>query len=169
MDWNTIALTIKTSLSDAFFYSDEDNENFDEWLHEKLSNAGLFDWEFEDLPTDVPGITKLTGYVNTFDDDHTIDIYIHVDDDVHSGDELADNDALFNYIERKLAYRLIDELNAICGNVSFPMNNGSFRDLKFDDGEFYGMINHSGEYGYFISPRIQESQLQVYPDFEAAI
>lgn len=169
MDWNTISIDIKTSLSDAFFYGDADNEKFDEWFNDKLKNAGLYDWEFEDFPTGIPNVSKLSGYVNEFDDSHKINVQISVDDGTHSVDELADNDDLFNYIERTLVYRIIDELNEICKDISIPMNDGSFRDFKFDGEEFYGLIYYSANHGYYIDPRITNSRFEVYPDFEIGI
>ena len=169
MDWNTISIDIKTSLSDAYFYGDADNERFDEWFKDRLFKIGLFDWKLEDFPTGIPNVNKLSGYVNSFEDNHKLYIHISVDDGIHSDDELADNDDLFNYIERKLVYRIIDELNEICKDLSIPMNNGSFNDLKFDDEEFYGLMYYSADYGYYISPRIKNSQFQIYPDFEVGI
>ena len=166
MDWNTISIDIKTSLSGAYFYGDADNERFDEWFKARLLKIGLFDWKLEDFPTGIPNVSKLSGYINTFDDNHEINVQISIDDGIHSDDEIANNDDLFNYIERKLVYRIIDELNEICKDLSIPMNNGSFSDLKFDDEEFYGLMYYSVDYGYYISPRIKNSQFQIYPDFE---
>ena len=169
MDWNTISIDIKTSLSDAFFYSDADTESFDEWFQEKLSKVGLYDWRLEDFPTGIPNVSKLSGYVNEFDDSHEIHVQISVDDGTHSVDELADNDDLFNYIERTLVYRIIDELNELCKDLSIPMNNGSFRDLKFDDEEFYGLMYYSEDLGYYLSPRIRNYKFEIYPDFDVGI
>lgn len=167
--WDIISINIKTSISDAFFFEEEDNDRFDLWLNEKLHQAGLFDWKLEDTPGNLPGVSTLSAYVNEFDYKHEIQVYIDVDNGEHSLDELATNDALFNYIDRTLVYRIIDELNAICNNISFPMNDGTFADLKFDDNEFFSMVMYSPSMGYFISPRIQSSQLQVYPDFDIGI
>ena len=94
MDWNTISINFKTSLSDAFFDYDEDNEKFDEWFEEKLRNTGLYDWRLEDYPTNIPGVSKLSGYINAFDDAHIFNVQISVDDGAHSGDELAENDII---------------------------------------------------------------------------
>ena len=169
MDWNTISIDIKTSLSDVYFYDNDDNERFDDWFDDQLTKIGLYSWKLEDFPTDIPNVSKLSGYINTFDDSHEINIQISVDDGAHSGDELAANDDLLNYIERKLVYRIIDELNEICRDLSIPMNDGSFRDLKFDDEEFYGLISDSANHGYYISPRLANSRFEVYPDFEVGI
>lgn len=164
-----MSIQIKTSISDAFFYEEEDNDRFDEWLSDKLMQAGLFDWKLEDTPNNILGVTNLSAYVNEFDYNHELIVDIKVDDGVHSFDELADNDDLFNYVERKLSYKIIDELNEICNTISFPMNDGTFADFKFDDSEFFSMVMYSPSMGYFISPRIQDSQLQLYRDFEVVV
>ena len=169
MGWNTISVEIKTSLSDAFFYQDEDNEKFDEWFQNKLQQIGLYDWRLEDAPMGIPGISKLSGYVNEFDDEHKLCVFIRVDDGTHSGDELAENDDLFNYIERTLVDRIIDELNALCNALTIPMYNGSFRELKFDGEEFYSMLYYSEQYGFYVSSQLKNSQFEIYPDFEVSL
>ena len=166
MSEDRYSIVFKTILSDAYFYEDEDNDRFDEWIGEQLSNAGLFAWEFEDFPVGIAGITKLSLYVNDFTYKHELEVVVKVDDDSHTFDELADNDALFNYLERDLAYRIIDELNKVCEDISFPMNNDSFNDLKFDDNEFYSMLMYSRSSGYFVSPYIKNEQFEIYRDFE---
>lgn len=162
-------IKITTSLSDAFFFEDEDNNRFDEWFQYRLTDCGLFDWELEDLPQNIPGVRKLSASVNDFDYNHNLNINIYVDGGGNSLDDLADNDDLFNYIERKLVYRIIDELNKVCEDVSIPMNNGTFNDFKFDDNEFFAEIIHSPSLGYFISPNIKDSTFQIYPEFEVYV
>lgn len=169
MDWETISIDFKTTLSDAFFDNDEDNENFNEWFGEKLRNTGLYGWRLEDYPTNIPGVSKLSGYINEFDDDHIINVQISVDDGAHSGDEIAENDALFNYIERTLADKIVDELNAFCKDLVIPMYNGSFRELKFDGEEFYSLLYYSEQYGFYVSSQLRNSQFEIYSDFEVGI
>ena len=166
MNYTEISIHIKTSLSDAFFDEDADNEKFDKWFDDKLKDAGLYDWTFEDFPTNVPGVSKITGRFIDFDDNHIVTIWLTIDDNTHSEDELAENDDLFNYIERKLAYSIIDELNGLCNDLSIPMYAGSFRELKFDGEEFYSLLYYSEKYGYFVSSELKNSQFQLYPDFE---
>lgn len=162
-------LDFKTSLSDEFFYADEDNEKFDEWLIDQLKKAGLFDWNSVDAPVGIAGVATLSMYVNEFSDYHAIEVIIDVDDGSHDFDELADNAELNNYIERDLAYRILDELNAICADVVFPMNNGSFKYLKFDGEEFYSVLLYNEDQGYLISPYIKNEHLEIYRDFELFI
>ena len=162
-------LNFKTSLSDEFFYDDEDNGKFDAWLIDQLNKAGLFDWNSVDTPVGIPGVTTLSMYVNEFNEDHTIEVVIDVDGGSHDFDELADNAELNNYIERDLAYRILDELNAICTDVVFPMNDGSFKYLKFDGEEFYSVLLYTEDQGYRISPFIKNEHLEIYRDFELLI
>lgn len=159
-------LEYKTSLSNEFFYDDEDTEKFDAWLIDQLYKAGLFDWSSKDTPVGIVGVTTLSMYVNAFRDDHTIEVFIEVDGGSHDLDELADNEDLCRYIERDLAYRILDELNAICADVVFPMNNGSFKYLKFDGEEFYSVLLYTEDQGYLISPGIKNEHLEIYRDFE---
>ena len=162
-------LTFQTSLSKEFFYDAGDTERFDAWFTEQLNKAGLFDWRLEDAPVGIAGVTTLSMYVNEFNDYHTVDVFIDVDDGSHELDELADNAALCRYIERDLAYRILDELNAICESIVIPMNNGTFVDLKFANEEFYSVLMYNTNYGYYVNPRIKSTQFELYRDFELLI
>lgn len=162
-------LEYMTSLSSVYFYNDQDTDRFDEWFGEQLTKAGLFEWRMTDTPKGIAGVAKLSIYVNTFDYKHKVSVGIVVDDDSHDLDELADNVALCRYIERDLAYRILDELNAICESIVIPMNNGTFDDLKFDNEEFYGVLMYNTDYGYYVNPRIKNTQFELYRDFELLI
>ena len=97
-----ISIRFKTSLSNAFFYGDEDNDRFNEWFGEQLSKVGLYHWEMIDNPTGIEGVSELKIVVNYFDaDDHNMFVSVHVDNDTHDFDELADKYELnvLNYFE----------------------------------------------------------------------
>lgn len=159
-----IYIKYKTSLEDAFFLESEDNDRFEEWFNTQLQD--LFAWTFEDSPEGVPGVTKISGHISEFDYKHELYVGLHIDNDRHSEDELAGNEALFTYLDRTLAYKLRDELNEIGNTITFPMNNGTFDDMKFDDNEFFGLIHYNPQYGYYLNPRIKDSQFEVYPEFD---
>ena len=165
-----VSIHFKTSISNVFFYADEDENRFYEWFNDKLADLGLFKWEMIDNPVGLPGITKLTVYVNEFSDyDHDICAIVDVDDGTHSFEEIYTNQDLLDYIDRELAPRIIDELNALL-DISIPTNGGkSFSDLKFDDGEFYSVLHHTAQYGYFVAPHIEDTKFQVVYDFEVYV
>jgi len=164
-----INLEIRTALSDAFFYSSDDNDRFDEWFKDKLSDAGLFNWIMQDTPQGIPGVSALELFVNDFDDQHILDVSIRVDDGIHDFDELYDNDALLNYIEREVAPKAIQELNEICSSVTVPMVDGTFNDLKFgEDNEFYILVNYYNK-KYFTSPYLKEEQFYIDDSFEVYV
>ena len=104
-------IRFKTTLSDAFFLEDEDNDRFDEWFGEQLVKKGLFNWELEDTPEGILDGTKLSLYVDEFTYKHELEVFVKVDDGSHTYEELDDNSELYDYIERDLAYRVIDEIN----------------------------------------------------------
>ena len=158
-----IYIKYTTSLEDAFFFESEDNYRFEEWFNTQLQD--LFAQEFEDFPEGVPGVIKISGQLSEFDYKHELYVELQVYTDQHSEDELEANDALFTYLDRTLAYKLLDELNAICNTITFPTNNGTFEDMKFDDNEFFGLIHYDPKHGYHLNPRIKNSQFEVYPEF----
>ena len=159
-----IYIKYKTSLEDAFFFESEDNDRFEEWFNTQLQD--LFAWTFEDSPEGVPGVTTISGDIVEFDYTHALYVGLRIDNDQHSDDEIADNEALFTYLDRTLVYKLLDELNAICNTITFPTNNGTFEDMKFDDNEFFGLIHYEPKHGYHLNPRIKNSQFEVYPEFD---
>ena len=161
-------IVYETSLSDAFFLEDEDNRRFDEWFEEKLTPTGLYGWELKDTCTTTTGTFELVVRVNdyNYNNDHKLVVVVEVDDDAHSYDELADNKELGDYIERTLAYKILDEINELCKNISYPTNNGTFDDMKFDDNEFFGLIHYHPQYGFYLNPQIRNSQFELYKDFD---
>jgi len=164
-----ISLEIKTSLSNAFFYYEEDTDRFDEWFKNKLSDAGLFNWVMYDNPQGIPEVSTLELFVNDFDYQHTLDVSIKVDDGTHDFDELYDNTALLDYIERDVAPRAIRELNEICNQVTIPMIGGTFNDLMFsENNEFYALIHSYGK-DYFVSPDLKEEQFYAEDDYEVYV
>ena len=164
-----ISIHFKTSLSNAFFHSDDDNDRFNEWFTEQLSQAGVFDWTFTDTPAGFPGITELSAYINEFTDEHDFYVVVDVDNDTHSFDELYDNEALLDYIDRDFAARLLEEFNKAF-DISVPTNGGkSFADLKFDDGEFYSLLFYTEQYGYFAAPHIENTKFQIVYEYDVYV
>ena len=85
-------IRFKTTLSDAFFLEDEDNDRFDEWFGEQLVKKGLFNWELEDTPEGILDGTKLSLYVDEFTYKHELEVFVKVDDGSHTYEELDDNE-----------------------------------------------------------------------------
>ena len=166
-----ISIRFKTSLSNAFFYEDEDNDRFNEWFGEQLSKVGLYHWEMIDNPTGIEGVSELKIIVSDFDaDDHNMFVSVHVDNDTHDFDELADNQVLLDYIERNIAPKVIDELNDLLSGILLPMNEGNdFYQLKFDGNEFYCLLGYSEKFGFYPMGRLQNTPFVVEDDFEVYV
>lgn len=165
-----VNIIIKTNLSDVYFVSDDENERFDEWFNKKLLDAKFFDWSKQDKPAGIPGVETLNLYVNEFDDAHTVVVFVDVDEGAHSFDELYDNTELLDYIERSLAPKVIDELNALCSDITLPMHEHYFDDMIFgEDDEFYAIIHPSGSKGYTVSPYIRDEQFVLEYDYDVYV
>lgn len=162
-----INLVIKTSLSDAFFDDEEDGDRFDEWFNDKLSDAGVFNWILQDTPQGIPGVSALEVFVNEFDYKHLLFVLVRVDDGIHTFDELYDNTALLDYIEREIAPRVIKEINELCDSITVPMSDGTFIEMKFSrDNEFYALV-HQYKGRYFVD--VKEEQFYIDDDFEVYV
>ena len=129
-----ITAKVKTNLSDAFFYDPEDNERFDTWFQGQLRAIKFFTFVYTAETFDVPDVSKL---------------YISVNDGEQDFDDLADNDLLFDYIE-KIIPNVIEQLNVLAERISVPMYEAeSFRNLKFDDDEFYSLLGYDKKLGFY--------------------
>ena len=166
-----ISINFKTSLSNAFFHEDEDNDRFAEWFNDVLAESGLYKWELIDNPVGIPGISELRVGVAEFAwDDHDMLVSVHVDNDTHDFDELADNQQLLDYIERNIAPKVMDELNALLSDISLPMSEGKdFYALKFDGNEFYCMLGYSEKYGYYPYVNLRNTPFIIEYDFEVYV
>jgi hypothetical protein len=150
-----VSITLKTTLSDVFFYADEDNEQFDDWFSDKLSKTGIYDWEFIDNPVGLNGISELKIYVNMFDEyDHTFNVSVDVDNGSHSFDDIYDNAELLDYIEHTIAPQVVSELNDMISDIVIPMVNGSFNEMKFSDGEFFALL-YSNANDFYLPSRLK--------------
>lgn len=144
-----ITAKVKTNLSDAFFYDPEDNERFDTWFQGQLRAIKFFTFVYTAETFDVPDVSKLYISVNEFDENHNIYLNIRVDDGEQDFDDLADNDLLFDYIE-KIIPNVIEQLNVLAERISVPMYEAeSFRNLKFDDDEFYSLLGYDKKLGFY--------------------
>ena len=164
-----VNIIIKTNLSNVYFRSDDENERFDDWFIKQLTKAGVFGWSMQDNPVGIPGVETINLYVNEFDDAHTLVVFADIDEGSHSFDELYDNEDLLNYIDRELAPKVLDELNALCSKVTVPMYEGDFTDMMFsEDDEFYAELRPSGK-GYTVSPYIRDEQFVLEYDYDVYV
>jgi len=165
-----VSIKYKTTISDVYFASDEDSERFDDWFIGVLTEVGIMGYSTVITPQGVPGISKLEISVDSFDYTHYLEMRVLVDDGVYSYDELADNDVLLDYIDRVVAPDLIQEFDALLTNVSLPMHNGtSFRNLKFDNEDFYCLLGYSEKHDFFPIGAIKNTPFLVEDDYEVYV
>lgn len=165
-----VSIKYKTTISDMYFASEEDSERFDDWFIGVLTEVGLMGYSTVITPQGVPGVSKLEISVDSFDYTHYLEMRVLVDDGVYSYDELADNEVLLDYIDRVVAPDLIQAFDALLANVFLPMSNGtSFRNLKFDNEEFYCLLGYSEKYGFYPSGTIENTPFLVENDFEVYV
>ena len=167
---NFISIRFKTNISDTYFDSEDDSDQFDEWFRSVLKELGIFDYSLVLTPRDAPGAQKLAITVDDFDYKHYLEVRVRVDDDKYTFDELYDNDPLLNYIDREVAPKLVTELNNVLTEGSLPMSQGdSFHNLKFDNGEFYCLLGYSSKFGFFPSGMIQNVPFVIEDDYDVYV
>ena len=127
---------IKTNISKAFFSDRDDEDDFYEWINDSLYTSKLTDIEIEVAVNGVEGVSKVIMAINEFNIDHEIDLIVNVDTTL-SEDEIADNDALFDFMEKEAISKFISEFNKAC-DISFPMTTREdFDDMIFNGENFY--------------------------------
>ena len=130
---------IKTNISNTFFSNRDDESDFYDWVNHNLYADKLTDIEIE-LPVEgIDGITKVTMSINEFNADHDLDLSVEVETSL-SEDEVADSDALFDFMEKEAIPEFISEFNSKC-DLSFPTTiKENFDDMIFDGENFYTRV-----------------------------
>ena len=131
-----LSCNIKTNISNSFFSDRDDEDDFYEWINDSLYKSKLTDIEIEVAVNGIEGVSKVVMAINEFDINHEIDLIVNVDTTL-SEDEIADNDALFDFMEKEAIPRFISEFNSKC-DLSFPMTSTEdFDDMIFDGENFF--------------------------------
>ena len=127
---------IKTNISNTFFSNRDDENDFYDWVNHNLYTDKLTDIEIE-LPIEgIDGITKVTMSINEFNADHDLDLSVEVETTL-SEDEVADSDALPDFMEKEAVPKFISEFNSKC-DLAFPMTSTEdFDDMIFDGENFF--------------------------------
>lgn len=131
-----LSCNIKTNISNSFFSDRDDEDDFYEWVNDSLYKSKLTQLEIEVAVNGIEGVTEVIMAINEFNVDHEIDLVVNVDTTL-SEDEIADNDALFDFMEKEAIPKFISEFNSKC-DLSFPMTSTEdFDDMIFDGENFF--------------------------------
>lgn len=159
----TLTCVMQTNLNNAFFDRDTEDDFCD------VMSDLIFD-KVKDLKVSmdvegIEGVSKVTAEINVvFDSDHEVNIDIDVETTL-SEDEIADNDALFDFVEDKLMPKFIEEFNSKC-DVKVPVTNqDTFDDIAFDGESFFVKVYSSSNADYKTEP-FKTITVAVTDDFE---
>ena len=156
---------VKTNLDNAYFVEEEDDD-FISWLDDALYKE-VGDLEVEMETPDFENISKVKAVINQyFDVDHETNLDIEVETDL-SEDEIADNDALFDFVEKKLMPEFIEQFNKKCQIIVPVTNTDTFDDFAFDGEEFYVKC-YKGSNGYK-AENVKTLTFQLTDDFEVGL
>ena len=158
----TISCNVKTNLSNTFMSNDDDYE-FHEWFSDILYEGyGQFFFDVES--PDLEGINNIKVGINEiFDYDHEMNLSIEVDTEL-TEDEIAEYDALFDFLNSFAVPQFIDGFNSVC-TVTVPMNSREkFDGIKFDGQDFYTQCYQLGD--EYKTERVISVPFQLYSDFE---
>jgi hypothetical protein len=167
--------TIKTNISDSFFYDEEDEDKFYDYVNKSIPYVD--DYIVDNVPSDI--ISQLTLIVNGFNEDHTLDVLIECDVELSEEDyDLLGNDTeLIRFIEYTVIPEYIAWFNSLDNSIIFPVNrdrdNDKFRRLKFDGIDFYirlfGPDKEDPNYRAYTDVSIKTDNLQLVNDYDVEV
>ena len=158
-----ITFSVKTNLSDTYL-SDKDDREFCSWFSDRLYKSyGQFFYEVE-----TPELEGIAGVRISIDEifDYSHDMVLSIDVDTElSEDEIAEYDALFDYLNAEVVPQFIDGFNSVC-TTAVPMNpREKFDGMKFDGDAFYVECYQYGDDDYKVE-RITTVIFQLTPDYD---
>ena len=155
---------IKTNLTGVYFDDRTDDSKFVQWLDSEIDSS---DFAYNSLTFDCPveGVTSVTTVVQSFTDDHTLDVAIQVESD-YDYTELWDNEELRAFVQDSVIPQFIDEFNARC-SISFPMTrSGNFDWMKFNGDEFFAKVYYSETHNSYMNVSVASQTLYLINDFK---
>lgn len=159
---------IKTNISKKFFYDEEDDDLFRDFLDRVLDENNIV-YPIDGTPSTItPTITVEVMWTVQ----HDVNVRICADHDL-SEEELTtiqEDDEFFNYLEREAIPQFIDWFNKQDFGINFPLSiNDSFDYLKYDGENYYAEVYVSEDTGRYTCMTPRMAKLQLINDVEVYI
>ena len=160
---------IKTNISMKFFFAEEDEDLFANYLDRTLGDSNIV-YTINNTPSTItPTITVEVMWTNG---KHDVDVRICADHDL-SEEELTaiqEDDEFFNYLEREAIPQFIDWFNKQDFGINFPLSiNDSFDYLKYNGENYYAEVYVSEDTGRYTCMTPRMAKLQLINDVEVYI
>ena len=139
------SLSIETVISNSFFYFEEDDDEFSDYINRKIPDESFI----VDIPSDIDSSALVsTISADSFDfspKTHNLELYLHFDRELTAEEEesVFNDDELYDFIEHEFIPQFIQWFNNNT-NINFPMHYDmsryDFSGMRFDGSEFYSQL-----------------------------